>query len=493
MEKFEPKKKRSPIESLKFQRKSDYKKFRNFIKKQTEELKGVVAPKQDKFKNLLKVGVGGFGLLSIGGLFGSKLKGKRTGEDSDIFPFAIGRKNFPDNFKGPKLGPPKPKEFKPKFKAPKTPITRRGVFEFRKGKATKVTEARQQVKRKVRGKKVFKKQLVTQAIGESGKKRKPLVRTEKRITSVTRSPDFSGTRGTGFKYGQGDARFESGSFDPSNTERQFRNRGGRKINKKFGFDPSTNIPKSVYDEKTRIERQLARTRSPSKIERLTKRLQDMERSSGGRIKPKFKSTRPGVFDFSKRNPFKRFNVADNPMISKNTFKKGAFAKIFDSKVTRDTVLKLPTKGKLISKAGMFFNHPIPKFVSFVLTAYEGYQEGKSIVNFKDNLILNLYDLGVHINNEIFKDDPSKLRLFQSQSSNEKIRIKQFLRNQEIKELKQQADNQSGNNIIVVPENKQENQVNSTIPIKKGGDEISFVPFEPLNSVGTDILLHKLNQ
>ena len=82
MEKFEPKKKRSPIESLKFQRKSDYKKFRNFIKKQTEELKGVVAPKQDKFKNLLKVGVGGFGLLGIGGLFGSKLKGKRTGEDS---------------------------------------------------------------------------------------------------------------------------------------------------------------------------------------------------------------------------------------------------------------------------------------------------------------------------------------------------------------------------------------------------------------------------
>ena len=493
MEKFEPKKRRSPIESLKFQRKSDYKKFRNFIKKQTEELKGIVAPKEDKFKNLLKVGVGGFGLLSIGGLFGSKLKGKRTGEDSDVFPFAIGRKNFPDNFKGPKLGPPKPKKFGSRLKKPKTPITRSGVLEFRRGKETKKTEARQQVKRKVRGKKVFKKQLVTQAIGESGKKRKPLVRTQKRITEVTRRPDFGGTRGTGFKYGQGDARFESGSFDPSNTERQFRNRGGRKINKKFGFDPSANIPKSVYDEVRRIEKRLARTRNPSTIDRLTKRLEDIRRNSGGRLSTKFKSTRPGVFDFSKRNPFKRFNVADNPMMSKNTFKKGAFAKIFDSKVTRDTILKLPTKGKLFSKAGMFFNHPIPKFISFVLTAYEGYQEGKSIVNFKDNIILNLYDLGVHINNEIFKDDPSKLRLFQSQSSNEKIRIKKFLMNEEIKQLKQQADNQSGNNIIVVPENKQENQVNSTIPIKKGGDEISFVPFEPLNSVGTDILLHKLNQ
>ena len=46
---------------------------------------------------------------------------------------------------------------------------------------------------------------------------------------------------------------------------------------------------------------------------------------------------------------------------------------------------------------------------------------------------------------------------------------------------------------MVPENKQENQVNSTIPIKKGGTEVSFVPFEPLNNIGPDILLHKLNQ
>ena len=84
-------------------------------------------------------------------------------------------------------------------------------------------------------------------------------------------------------------------------------------------------------------------------------------------------------------------------------------------------------------------------------------------------------------------------LYRSESSNENIRVKQVLRNQKIKELKEQASNQSGNNVIVVPENKQENQVNSTIPIKKGETEVSFVPFEPLNSVGTDILLHKLNQ
>ena len=39
MENLEPKREeRSPISSLKFQRKSDYKKFRNFIKKETKEL-----------------------------------------------------------------------------------------------------------------------------------------------------------------------------------------------------------------------------------------------------------------------------------------------------------------------------------------------------------------------------------------------------------------------------------------------------------------------
>ncbi len=61
MENLEPKRDvRSPISSLEFQRKSDYKKFRNFIKKETKELKGITEPKDDKVKNILKVGVGGW-------------------------------------------------------------------------------------------------------------------------------------------------------------------------------------------------------------------------------------------------------------------------------------------------------------------------------------------------------------------------------------------------------------------------------------------------
>ena len=119
MEKLEPKKERSPIGSLKFQRKSDYKKFRNFIKKKTKELEGVTEPKDDKLKSILRVGVGGLGLLAIGALFGCK--GKGEGGEGGNFPFAIGRKNpnDPSLPKTPKILP-KPIPPKPKFKRPKS-------------------------------------------------------------------------------------------------------------------------------------------------------------------------------------------------------------------------------------------------------------------------------------------------------------------------------------------------------------------------------------
>ena len=52
----------------------------------------------------------------------------------------------------------------------------------------------------------------------------------------------------------------------------------------------------------------------------------------------------------------------------------------------------------------------------------------------------------------------------------------------------------GNNVIVVPQNQQNTNMggSNNSPSITGGDEISFLPFEPLN-IGDDILLHKLNQ
>ena len=105
MENLEPKREeRSPISSLKFQRKSDYKEFRNFIKKETKELKGIVEPKQDKLKTILNVGTVGLGLFTIGGIIGA-IKGKDNEDTSGKFktPFIVGRRSPSDLQDPPKI------------------------------------------------------------------------------------------------------------------------------------------------------------------------------------------------------------------------------------------------------------------------------------------------------------------------------------------------------------------------------------------------------
>ena len=108
---------------------------------------------------------------------------------------------------------------------------------------------------------------------------------------------------------------------------------------------------------------------------------------------------------------------------------------------------------------------------------------------------------VSINNKIFENDPEKLKIYRSESSDERIFMKQFQRNMNIIERQNDAARQKfveaqgtgSNNIIVVPQNQQSNNTGggNNLPSTTGGDEISFVPFEPLN-IGDDILLHKLN-
>ena len=514
MEKFEPKKKRSPIESLKFQRKSDYKKFRNFIKKQTEELKGVVAPKQDKFKNLLKVGAGGLGLLSIGGLFGSKLKGKRTGEGSDVFPFAIGRKNYPDS---PPPRPPLVTTPKP----PTKPLIKPGTRTTSLRNIPKIDKTIRKIKKVKPTEALYAKKGELSKVGEIVEKQKQKIESKPRKSR--RSKRSTVSKSIVFDPTDKGIKAEERILKEFKKNQEIQKRVTNKVVKKYikdskkldQFLKQSGSPRRVIRPKRmfNIAKNTQGTRdissmNPSEMERAFG-TSSTEGAGGANTgtnirdsKPKKdrftrRSTRPGVDTFSKSNPFKRFNVVDNPMLSKNPYKGGFFSRIFKSKVTRDTIMGIPTKGKYITKAGMFFKHPIVSGVSFLLTAYEAFQDGKSLVPFtKDNIFTRLYDLGVAINNELIHPDyPSKMKLFISESSNDKKRKADIMRNVKILELrKQQAQGAGGgNNVIVVPETKQNNQVSTNVPIKKGADKISFVPFEPVNSVGTDILLHKLNQ
>lgn len=482
MERLEPKKERSPIGSLKFQRKSDYKKFRNFIKKKTKELEGVTEPKDDKLKSILRVGVGGLGLLAIGALFGGKGKGKGDGEGGN-FPFAIGRKNYPDTPKTPKIVNPRKPPTRPKFKRPKSTTA-----ELPKRKFT--------IRKKYSANRKFRGREVIEAKPGEVEATKKLI-NQKRLTQRTfgrfvKDKKFRSNINTAANMAMLD-QIEREALESQKIRKLVEGESGTKIR---DFKPTT-PDESKLGESNRIKTKgrNAKTGIGADFSSIGETISKKKRYRG-RIKDRDVVLRSGVRGFSKPDPFNRFGTVSNPIMSQNQFKKGFMGNIFKSKITRDTIMGIPTKGKFLTKAGMFFNHPIPKGISFILTGYEAFQEGKSIVNFKDNLFTRLYDLGVAINNElIHPDDPSKMKLFISESSNDKIRKHDIMRNVKILELRKQQAQEAGggNNVIVVPENQQNNEVKSNIPIKKGGTEVSFVPFEPLNSVGTDILLHKLNQ
>ena len=178
-------------------------------------------------------------------------------------------------------------------------------------------------------------------------------------------------------------------------------------------------------------------------------------------------------------------------------------------MTKDTTrifFDIGYKGKFGSVLGAASSNPLVKAGFFILDSYAAYTSGKQVFNLKDNLGTALYDLYVSINNEIFKDDPENLKYYISESSDKNISIKQRRRNIKISEIKGKfyekmyggriisttsdgSTNSDNRTIMIIPDNKQKNEVKSTAPIKTGGDKVSFVPFEPLNSVGTDILLH----
>ena len=219
----------------------------------------------------------------------------------------------------------------------------------------------------------------------------------------------------------------------------------------------------------------------------------------------FKSGKKGFFNL---RPFKAFSL--------DMMKTGP------TPLTRQ-LIERPFKSLLRAGSGIskiLFNNPlvnallkskVTKTGLFVIDAIFAGQEFYDLfLRPGDNVYTTLHDLYVSVNNAYFQNDPEKLKYFITESrgssklfgigpglTNEQIRRKEIERNLEIKRLKGAAAVEAGsggNNIIVVPQsgNKRGSGFNSNnSPTQTGGNEISFVPFEPLN-IGDDILLHKLN-
>ena len=484
MERLEPKKGRSPIDSLKFQKKSDYKKFRNFIKKKTKELEGVTEPKDDKLKSILRVGVDGLGLLAIGGLL--RGKGKDNDDTSGKFktPFIVGRRN-PSDLPDPKI--------------PNIPNLALGDSIAKTSKIPKPVKTPVKIETPVKvNKPVNVKQgsLLTSKL----KPRKNLgVNTP--VTTSSRKP-FTPIE------------------KPVKTETGSSKGGGKKINKgtsKIDYGTYVYKPKKGLSVEDFLKRQDTYINEmKKKLSYQTTRADQLRRAYGTAGFEGESSAGAGAGGASRKPSFKQPTLddllfgkdGDKPLKIDKPLKMRA-EMVFDYTKTRLSQLK--SKGsKILDSISKTTQKLTPEFLKsdlakpllksktktgfLVIDLLFAGQAFADLFKPKDNLRTAVVDLFNAYNNLKYKDDPSKLKYYITESSDERIRAYHMQKNKEIRLLKEKAGVNLGGpqNILVVPENKQNNEVTTNIPIKKGGTEISFVPLQPLNSVGTDILLHKLN-
>ena len=518
MERLEPKKGRSPISSLNFERKSDFKKFLKFIKNETEELKGIVEPKRNKVKGILGIGTG-LGIFGIGALFLGQTrsdefeKGEKLDGGVDLFA-AIGRRNQP----GIKTTPtftirgsegfkkPEPDLFEKFDEGTRTSVTR-GRSEVEK-KAIEINQSKSEIRaRDIREGRIIKKKLKTEQlvkVGEVGDQTKKISAPRTPIKNYGKmgfQKFFGGTRvgkvrpKPGFKIDplSGDIIQDPNATSPEALKNIKRIANKRLVEEFTRLDPEADAVRDAA----------SKTSPPPDVDdfyRGQKYLKNRKKP----ISRRFKNLRKGVMGATDRDPSGR--VTDT--LSKRNFpEKGPFAKFTrrllrgNAKITKDRFLGISYKGPKFSMLSKLVNNPAAKVVFFGLDLYNAIRSGKQIFNPRDNLGTALYDLYVSIHNTINKDNPENLKEYYTIPSDERIFKKQFQRNMNIIERRNDAARQKfveaqgtgSNNIIVVPQNQQNNNMGggNNLPSTTGGTEVSFVPPEPLN-IGDDILLHKLN-
>ena len=526
MEKIKSVKGKSPISLLKFQEKSDFKKFLKFIQDQTKELKGVKKPKENKIKSALKVGAIGLGGLGIAGLFGAAAvkdkddefeKGKGLDEDVDLFA-AIGRRNEP----GIKTTPtftrgsqgfkkPEPDLFEKFDKGTRTSVTRgRSKVELEELKinpgaserrADDLREARKIKKRFSRNLTKTEQLVKVGEVGDQTKKISAPRTPIKKYGKMGFQKFFGGTRigkvrpKPGFMIDplSGDIIQDPNATSPEALKNIKRIANKRLVEEFTRLDPEADALRDAA----------SKTSPPPDIDDFY-RGQKYEMNRKKPISRRFKNLRKGVIGATDRDPSGR--VTDT--LSKRNFpEKGSFAKFTrrflrgNPKITKDSFLGISYKGPKFSMLSKLVNNPAGKVVLFGLDVFNAIQSGKQVFNLKNNLGTALYDLYVSIHNTINKDNPENLKEYYTVPSDERLLLKQTQRNMKIRELKSQAtdeviidQNKNGNNIIVIPQNQQKTNMSddSNIPIQTGGEQISFVTSEPLN-IGDNILLQKLNQ
>ena len=548
MEKLKPQKQRSVISSLKFQRKTDYKKFLKFIKLETKRLKGIEKPKESKVKDILNAGTIGltaFGIFSLVGKGKDAINKIKGIQDDFQTPFAIGRVRDDD------------KKLKKKIDIGEEGFKKRiGAKKFSPdiSKKINVSKIRDVYSSIVSGgRKIGKRYSEDSKIEYDTYKYRNESKNTKTTTTTTSEVGGNQTKRTStiddIRKAKGTQQQRVAKFgvDGGNrTGEVFMDMDG---SFKTNYDDLSQQAKDINDKINRIENTLNdpnRKLTPSKQRRLIKDLNRLQGRIMGTVKPNILERFMNFYNKGRNVRFPNESKAKFIDLIKDDFsqvtysdsafksgKKGFFnlrpfkafsldmMKTGPTPLTRQ-IIERPFKSLLSAGSGiskMLFNNPlvnallkskVTKTGLFVIDAIFAGQEFYDLfMRPGDNVYTTLHDLYVSINNAYFHDDPEKLRYFITESkgssklfgvgpglTNEQIRRKEIQRNLKIKKLKEAAavKGGGGNNVIVVPQNQQNTSMggSSNSPGTTGGNEISFLPFEPLN-IGDDILLHKLNQ
>jgi len=506
---------KSPISSLRFKRRNEFDKFLKFIKVETKNLKGEKEPAGKGANKIISTVVkGGIGLFSVATLFA---RDSKETDFSKLLDFSVGRRDIttkPDpvptgtvvkKFQQRQVERSRIKRKRPFFRSKKIvdpkrfgkdkfnpfKLRRRGVT---RDFATRIQEAKTdptkaESLRKInpsRSRVTFSQNVDANLI----KAEKEIVK--KFFTNQDSLVKKNAKLGDDFLKKLNEAIGKDNPLFQGDTVDDTLKKLGRSVDGVSKFEDGFDVSKffSTKGKKSGFDLLMDRIKGTS-ADDIDDIIRDARR---GKIVIPEPMSRVGTTS-SAANPGSV--ISQNPLQNQG---RGGLARFFkigaNAKLTRQNPLTgfrkiIPTG--IGTKLGMFASNPIVKAGFFFLDLYNAVQSGKNVFNLKDNLVTSLIDLGIAINNTINADDPSKLKLFIGESSDQKRRLFQIKRNRKILQLKNSVNTKS-NDLVLLPMNLDGEQQGGPLNIPNvSSSSSSSVAFntDQLN-IGDMVFLSKLS-
>ena len=510
----------SPVASLRFNKRNDFDKFLKFIKVETKKLKKEDLPSGRGIQKILpEIAAGGIGALGIGLLFGQRGKGEKEDKELQLAGrFSPARKDFVNqpspipsltlgNIQSTQTQRSRIKRKRPFFRSKKIVDPKRfgkdkfNLFKLRRRGVTKDFATRiQEAKTDPDKARSLRKINPTRSrVTFSQNVDANLIKAEKEIvkkffTNQDSLVKKNAKLGDDFLKKLNEAIGKDNPLFQGDTVDDTLKKLGRSVDGVSKFEEGFDVSKffSTKGKKSGFDLLMDRMGGASAddiddIIRDTRRGKIVVPEPMGRVGTTSSAANPGSV------------ISQNPLQNQG---RGGLARFFkrnfgeNVKLTKQNpftgLRKILPRG-IGTKLGMFASNPIVKAGFFFLDLYNAVQSGKNVFNLKDNLVTSLIDLGIAINNTINADDPSKLKLFIGESSDQKRRLFQIKRNRKILQLKNSVNTKS-NDLVLLPMNLGDQQQRGPLNIPNvSSSSSSNVAFntDQLN-IGDMVFLSKLS-